>query len=341
MRLKLALLLTLFTFTAVSLYCALNSVVSELYLQVRNSQYETAINNTSATDFFSCFSVENGRLILDEEKLKKTGGNKCWVQVLDKNGNQIDSLDRPMDIPLEYGSKSGTDIGADIAGFLSGAPNEENKSQILFLVSFNSKLGNIRCSETISANIPYDLLVYDGIRFAPDSANTVVVGVPKVESSVDIGSALKSITVTGMSWPKFITLIIISVIVFIVALLLAERLLPFKDIIKFMGGITRDDYKIYPEKGLFKNVFIAMNGLSSKVLSNKALQAEKDKQTVNMIDEVKNSLAVIKGYGEILSQTLNKPQSQKECEYIKIILQKSDDIEHSLEEVISKRGRTE
>ncbi|WP_173298506.1 sensor histidine kinase [Thermanaeromonas sp. C210] len=107
---------------------------------------------------------------------------------------------------------------------------------------------------------------------------------------------------------------------------------------KIMDGIktlSEGEYgKLYPEKGLYKEVYGQLNALSRELqegeLQKRKLDRLREEWIENISHDLKTPLTSIKGYAEILLEDSYRKTSEEKTRYLKVTKEKADYIEQLL-----------
>ena len=91
----------------------------------------------------------------------------------------------------------------------------------------------------------------------------------------------------------------------------------------------------YEQKGIYKNVFQNLNDLSSTLMVNEAerrkIEKTREEWVTNITHDIKTPLSSIKGYAELIQEyELDETEKNR---YVEIILNKSDYIQHLIEDL--------
>ncbi len=296
MKWKTAVIFSGIALLSVILYNVLYVVISTAG---HNMEYENALSELkNKLDSKEKVTI-NDELVSDLQKLNG------WIQFVGSDGTEVSSIFKPAEIPEKYGVPN----SGKIINKLSDALNYNIISNNTHL-ALNKDIEDGRESYTYYLGLPY----HEGIRRL------------SIESAFSFFYNLDSYGI--------ITLIIILLIIFMSGYFYAQRVLPCRNIVKRADSMGTKDFKPFEEKGIYKDVYKQINGVAERTYSQKLESDKSDilikKGTNDVIHELKDSIATIKGYAEILSEV--KGESQ-EKEFAEIILSKVKGLDGLLEEI--------
>lgn len=273
------------------------------------------INNSDTVKEISDFSPENFTrefnkyLMKDKEKiyiheegeriLKK---ENAWIQILDNNGTEIYSYEKPHKIKKHY-----TPLELIHAYKYSLA---ESKSTIFI-------------SQKDFGDKSYSYII--GFPFKKISRNFISY------DSYKLAYIIKKAI--------YILLIIDIPIVLLFGYLFSRRLTkPLVSIINDVKTLSEGKYNLQrQEKGIYKQIYQNINILSSKLKSNeeerKNLEKMREEWISNISHDIKTPLVSIKGYAEILSNEEYNFTKTEIREYTKIIEDKSNYIRELIDDL--------
>ncbi|MCG0274888.1 MAG: HAMP domain-containing histidine kinase [Thermosediminibacteraceae bacterium] len=253
-------------------------------------------------DFKKYIFYKDGKPAVTHEglsELQKLGG---WIQILDETGNEVYSRFKPPEAPSHY-----TPVDIVHAYKYSGVIGDYN---IFISVS---KAGGREWSYVIGFPYKYvsRFVFYLNISRLFSSWRRVML-------SVFLSTALVTILISYLFGRK-----------------LAAPLFKIMDGIK---TLSEGEYgKLYPEKGLYKEVYRQLNALSRTLeegeLQKRKLDRLREEWIENISHDLKTPLTSIKGYAEILLEDSYHKTPEEKNRYLKVIKEKADYIEQLLEDL--------
>lgn len=271
-----------------------------------NVDIMSEISNFSPEDFtreFNKYLMEDkdkidinndGKQILNEEK--------AWIQVLDDDGNEIYSYQKPVKVKNHY-----TPIELIDAYKYSLADTEST----------------IFISEKTLGGRDYSYII--GFPFERITRNVI---------SYDIDNLVK-----GIKNGVCMILLIDTFIALLFGYLFSRRLTkPLESIIRDVKTLSEGEYNLHREEnGIYKQIYKNINDLSSKLRSNEEerrnLEKMREEWIANISHDIKTPLVSIKGYAEILSNEEYDFTKVEISEYTKIIEDKSNYISELIDDL--------
>lgn len=240
--------------------------------------------NRFTDNFSEWMEYENGEIHVQKIGLERLEEYGLWVQVIDENGQEIFAYRKPANYPTSYSMSELIDINTK---------RYENGNSV-FISSFENsgKIWNY------IVGFPYDIgksmLYYNGEtvgRLSPILRMVILL-------------VFVTIFVSGISYCFWITR-------------------HLNKITKGIGTISLRTYKPIKEKGVFSNIYTALNEMDIEIRHSDKVQEDTDKVRrewiANITHDLKTPLSPIKGYAEMLADT-STPDSQTVQEYGTIIL---------------------
>lgn len=215
---------------------------------------------------FSYWLTENGEgsVVIKDNGIKKLNEYGLWIQVIDEKGHEVLSYDKPESYPISYTSSQLLAIST--SGFENG--------YTVFTSSFETSDGTWSYFVGFPYAIGKYLLYYNGAAI-------------------------------GRIRPLFRMVILaascVVILFFFVYMVWITKHL--SRITKGIGSISSRGYKSLKEKGMFTDVYAALNQLDGEIRRSDQIQADTDKARndwiANITHDLKTPLSPIKGYAEL------------------------------------------
>lgn len=250
------------------------------------------------TDNFSIWmKEEHGNLVIEDIGIDRLDEYQLWLQVLDENGKEIFSHNKPPDYPASY---SASELAA------LGTSNYENGNTV-----FVSSYENSARKWSYLIGFPYDIgkhmLYYNG------------------ENVGRLGPVFR--IAVGIAF------VLLASSVFLYGFWLTGHL---AKISKGIDDISNRSYVKLPEKGVFRGVYRELNQMDNKIHISDELQENTERTRrewiSNITHDLKTPLSPIKGYAELLSLG-SVPDSEIVREYGQIILKNANHAQRLMNEL--------
>lgn len=255
------------------------------------------------TSDFNKYLMENKDKIYihkDGEKILKE--EKAWIQVLDGEGNEIYSYQKPVEVKNHY------------------TPVELIQA---YKYSLAESMSTIFIAEKRLGDRNYSYII--GFPFERIKRNVISYDIDKLANGIKNG--------------VYMILLIDIPIALLFGYLFSRRLTkPLISIIKDVKSLSEGEYNLQrEEKGIYKQIYQNINKLSSKLRSNeeerKNLEKMREEWISNISHDIKTPLVSIKGYAEILSSEEYDFTKVEIREYTKIIEDKSNYIRELIDDL--------
>lgn len=273
------------------------------------------INGVDITNEDKSFSPEtfttefSEYLIKDEDKIYilKEGEDilkkeKAWIQILDEDGGEIYSYEKPIGIKDKY---SPIDLIHTYKYSL------EDSMSTIFIAEKDIE----DTSYSYIIGFPYERIRRHVISYESD----------RLYNSIEKG--------------VYIVLLIDVSIALLIGYLFSKRLTkPLVSIIEDVKTLSEGKYDLHREEsGIYKEIYKNINNLSSKLRRNEEERKNMDKMREewisNISHDIKTPLVSIKGYAEILASEEYDFTKAEINEYTKIIEDKSDYISELIDDL--------
>ncbi len=244
------------------------------------------------TDDFSFWIEEkDGSIGVKQTGLKRLDEYGLWVQIIDENGQEIFSHNKPACYPKSYSM-------AELVAF-SESRYENGHTVFISDVTFSNRTFNY------IVGFPYaigkTMLYYNGENVARLS--------PFIKSMV------------------FFSACVVVLAVFVYAFWLSRKL---STIIGGIRDITENSYKPMRETSIFSEVYSSLNKMDMEIRRSEKIQQETDctrkEWIANITHDLKTPLSPVKGYAELLSDE-SSLDLQTVHDYGEIILKNVNHIE--------------
>ncbi len=284
--------LRIFVFVAVLLLIAVSATIGMFYYFFGITEPEGLSLASWPNRFTDNFSIwmgnDNGEIKIEEMGLERLDEYGLWLQVIDETGQEVFCHNKPLNYPAEY---SASELIS-----LSGSAYEQGHT--VFVSSYEGS------GETWSYLI--------GFPYA--------IGKHMIYSNGDHVGRLSFLFLMGISF------ILCFVLLFMVCygFWLTRHL---GRIVKGIGDISLRSYATLTEKGLFGEVYRALNQMDTEIRQSDKIQKDTERLRrewiVNITHDLKTPLSPIKGYAELL---MGNPAPDKEVvqEYGGIILKSAN-----------------
>lgn len=236
----------------------------------------------------------------DGEKILKK--EKAWIQVLDEDGTEVYSYDKPPKVKNHY------------------TPVELIQA---YKYSLAESMSTIFIAEKDIDDRNYSYII--GFPLKRIKRNVISYDIDKLANSIEKG--------------MYIILLIDIPIALLIGYLFSRRLTkPLVSIINDVKTLSEGEYNLQrEEKGIYKQIYQNINNLSSKLRSNeeerKNLDRMREEWISNISHDIKTPLVSIKGYAEILSSEEYDFTKSEIKEYAKIVEDKSDYIRELIDDL--------
>ena len=237
------------------------------------------------TNNFSIWTTyENGNLEVKDIGLKRLDEYGLWIQFLDESGEEIFSHNKPAEYPTKYSASE----------LLAISNSSYQNGNTVFACNIEDTGGQY----SYIVGFPYDIgkteLYYNGSR------------VSRLSLVIEILFPL-----------SFLLLILLTMMYMI---WLSRKLSKIIDGIK---ALSLRDYAPLKEKGVFSEIYVALNRMDSDLRKADNIKAETERTRrewiTNITHDLKTPLSPIKGYAELLADSSIK-EAQEIQEYGNIIL---------------------
>lgn len=277
--------------------------------------FNRAINNTdiinearyfSPEDFTSEFNKylmkNKDKIYIHEDGEKILKKEKAWIQILDEDGTEVYSYEKPPKVKNHY------------------TPVELIQA---YKYSLADSMSTIFISEKYLDDRNYSYII--GFPFKRIKRSVISYDIHKLASGIKKG--------------MYMILLIDIPIALLIGYLFSRRLTkPLVSIINDVKTLSEGEYNLQrEEKGIYKQIYQNINNLSTKLRSNeeerKNLDKMREEWISNISHDIKTPLVSIKGYAEILSSKEYDFTKAEIKEYTKIIEDKSDYIRELIDDL--------
>lgn len=272
----------LFIGTAIA---GLGMILYNITIQKPNGQVEISKWPIDFSENFSEYITFDGNMpVIKQSGLQLLQENSLWIQIIDTNGNEIQSFNKPQEIAAHY------------------SPSD-------MLNIYKNGIG--------------DYSVFPGCIQSGDKEWTYLIGFPMQISKViiyvnkDRFATFKPIVLVMLG--VMLLLLVISSLIY--SFIMAKQM---KQIRKSIREIATRTYLPTTVRGSFGDVYEELNTLNMEIRSSDEARAKNEKLReewiANITHDLKTPLSPIKGYAELISANDYKTGSDKIREYGNIIL---------------------
>lgn len=263
-------------------------------------------------NFYQYIIEKEGKPIVTEEGIKELKLRNAWIQILDEEGYEVFSWNKPGDALEHY------------------APSE--------MVYYNIYTGAI-----------YNYTTFAGTAEMNNYKWSYIIGFPMdkiAKYSIIYSPANMKIKILKV----LVYLFVVPIIVLIVMGYVFGRNLakPIIEIVEGISLLSKGEYnRKYTEKGLYKEVYSSLNNLTNILQRNeierKNIEKMREEWIQNLSHDLKTPLASIKGYGELMADEEYILSQDEIKEYSRIIKGKAEYMEKLLGDLklteVLKKGR--
>lgn len=219
------------------------------------------------TDNFSLWMEnDNGNVKIEQIGLERLDEYGLWLQVLDENGQEVFCHNKPEDYPTGYSA-----------------------SELLSLCASPCEQGN-----TIFVNSFED----SGVTWSYLIGFPYAIGKSVLYYNGENVERLSPVLRMGI----FLFLCVIAMFVICFGVWLTRQ---FGKITKGIGDISLRTYDPLPEKGMFREIYRALNKMDREICDSDKVQRDTERMRrewiANITHDLKTPLSPIKGYAELLA----------------------------------------
>lgn len=244
--------------------------------------------NTFTNNFSAWLVDETGDITVKDKGMEYLDEYGLWLQVIDENGQEVFAYHKPDNYPTRYSASE----------LMAIPTNDYDKEYTVFAASYEGKEQTYGYIIGFPYSIGKSVIYYNG---------------------ENIGR-LSPIFRAGI----IVVLSVIFVFTFGYGLWLSKHL---GKITKGIRGICQRTYKPFPNKGMFRDVYTALNEMDMEIRHSDKLQEDtervRNEWITNISHDVKTPLSPIKGYAELLAENPTTDSNTAQ-EYGKIILKNAD-----------------
>ena len=244
--------------------------------------------NTFTNNFSAWLVDETGGITVEDKGVEYLDEYGLWLQVIDENGQEVFSYHKPDNYPTHYSASE-----------LMAIPTSDyNNEYTVFTASYDGTEQTYGYIIGFPYSVGKSVIYYNG---------------------ENIGR-LSPILRTGI----IVVLSVIFVFTLGYGLWLSKHL---GKITKGIRGIYQRTYKPFPNKGMFRDVYTALNEMDMEIRHSDKLREDtervRNEWITNISHDVKTPLSPIKGYAELLAENPTTDSNTAQ-EYGKIILKNAD-----------------
>jgi len=340
MKLKLTLQFIIATLIIAGAASFISAAVSSYY-------YYVSSNVNSSTKMIVSFSpntLDVNKLValvmgaekkpaLDQDAQNMLKKSESWIQVIDSNGNEIKSYNKPQYVKASYTKVDIEELKENpgmYQGYTTAVVNQIAKVQI-----DNGEIDkeNMTKEQILKAQMDAD----------QSPSTTLILGVlkPKITVFSILYSAFSYLTdwKNPKSSPKIVSLLLTLPVVLLLGYLFARKLA--KPVVKITDGIaalSKGNFQMkYPKSGLYKEVYTSLYNMAEVLQSNegerKRIEKMREDWITNISHDLKTPLSSIKGYIELLLDNDERITVEERKKYSQIIMDKSNYMEVLLDDL--------
>lgn len=267
----------------------------------REKIFTSAENPLNITrNFKTHIKFSDGKPYVTEYGKRLIEGKKIWFQLLDENGNEVSSINKPLKISKHY-------TPADIAYLNIG--HVDGYTSFIDSKTYNGK------TWSYIIGFPKDRVSKYTIYYSP----------PKIIKTVREDAVI-------------FLLCNVAIVIFIGYIFGRWVTKPVMSIINGIRDLTHGNYNIYYESGgMYGEIRENLNNLAEKLKSNEIERKEteemREEWITNISHDIKTPLSSIKGYSEVLSSTDYEISLNEVNKYADIIQNKSSYIQSLVDDL--------
>lgn len=267
-----------------------------------NNFYESGNPEIFVRDYKKYIELNGNMFDITEEGINELRKRKGWLQILDEEGYEVFSFDRPLEAPIHYSPIKIIHIHKYTGGI---------KGYSVFI----SEIKTVERNYSYLIGFPENYISKVTFYFHPDNLPTL----------------LKSGVI--------IFLLIDSMIVVLFGYLFARRLSrPIEKVICGIQELAQGNYHLqFKETGLYNNIYKNLNSLAQTLLVNekeqRLVEKHREEWISNISHDIKTPLASIKGYAEILFDPDYQFTEEERRSYVEVIKSKSKYIQELVDDL--------
>lgn len=293
--------LQIFIFVAVLLFIAVSAAIGMFYYFFGITEPEGLSLASWPNRFTDNFSIwmgnDNGEIKIEEIGLERLDEYGLWLQVIDETGQEVFSHNKPLNYPARYSASE----------LISLSVGAYEQGYTVFVSSYESLEGTWSYLIGFPYAIGKHMLYYNGEHVG----------------------RLSFLFLMGIS------VILCFILLFMVCygFWLTRHL---GRIVKGIGDISLRSYAPLTEKGMFGEIYGALNQMDTEIRQSDKVQEDTERLRrewiVNITHDLKTPLSPIKGYAELL---MGNPVPDKEAvqEYGGIILKSANHTEKMMNDL--------
>lgn len=229
--------------------------------------------------------------------------SKVWVQFIDKNGKEVESINKPDFIQKDYTAKD--------------------------IIRYTEESGTVK---------NYNLFIRMPV-LNEDKQLGVIMGIPRPQFTIK--NVIEIFFSYFIAWDetKVISISFTLITVLLLGYIFGMNLTrPVVKVIDGIAALSEGNYNVsHPEKGLYKDVYISLNllakALQSSETERKKVEKMREEWITNISHDLKTPLSSIKGYGELLLEPSYDLYPEERKRYYEVILNKSNYMEVLLDDL--------
>lgn len=238
----------------------------------------------------------------DVPQIKQSGlellqENSLWIQIIDTNGDEVQSFDKPQEIPTHYSPSGLLDLYQNGIGdftVFSGSIQSGGK-EWTYIIGFPIQISKIT-------------MYFNGDRFT--AGKPIILGM--------IGVMLLLVIIAGLIYSFLIT----------------KQTTRMRKSIREIASRT---YVPVENNGSLSDVYDELNALDHEIRSNDEARAKNEKLReewiANITHDLKTPLSPIKGYAELISDPDTKTEPDEIRKYGSIILKNTTYVEELIDDL--------